>query len=139
LPDAARAQGASQRIGAFIARAPAAALQVIFGEIGDLQEGGERVHEAHGVGDAQLAQLAGKKRGGFRRRLAVEADGGAADILDLMEDILAILLADDIAQHSAKHADNGALFFGVVEHRNPARARVDLSRDAYWHARLRDT
>ena len=56
-----------------------------------------------------------------------------------IEIVLAILLADDIAQHSAKHADDGALFFGVVEHRNPARARVDLSRDAYWHARLRDT
>ena len=93
-------------------------------QIGDLQEGRERVHEANSFGDAQLAKLARQKRRRLVRRGAVKAYGRAADILDLAEHILAILLADHIAQHGAQHADDGALFFRVVLHRDPVRAHV---------------
>ena len=88
------------------------------------------MHEAHRLGDAQLAKLARQKRCGLVRCGAVKAYGRAADILDLAEHILAILLADHIAQHSPQHADDGALFFRVVLHRDPVRAHVAGRRHA---------
>jgi hypothetical protein len=66
----------------------------------------------------------------------VKGDRGAADFLDLPKDILAILLADDVAQHRAKHADDRMLFFCIGVHVACPRW---IARDAYRCAPSRDT
>ena len=50
--------------------------------------------------------------GGLRRALAVEGDGGLADLLDLVEHRLAVLGADHVAQHPAQEPDGGAELVG---------------------------
>jgi hypothetical protein len=46
----------------------------------------------------------------------VEADRGAPYVLDLPKDVLAILLANDIAKNGPEHSDDGPLFVGVIVH-----------------------
>ncbi len=102
-PPPPAAQRAGQGVAARIAGAAPAALDFVLGDVGDLQEAGERVGEAHGVGQAQAAQLVGQDLRRLFGALAMEGDGGLPDFLDLVENRLAVLRADDVAQHPAQN------------------------------------
>ena len=87
--------------------AAAIALNLVFGDVGDLQEAGERVGEADGVGEAEARQAPRHLIGRPRAGLAMKGHRGAADVLDLVEHSLAVFGADHIAQHPAQEADVG--------------------------------
>ena len=107
-----RADRPGQGIGPAVAAAPAPTLDLVLGDIGDLQEAGEGMGEAHGVGQAERAQPLGHQPGRLGRPLAVKRHRGLADVLDLAEHRLAVLGADHIAQHPAEEPDGGSKRIG---------------------------
>jgi len=81
------------------------ALRLIFRDIGDLQETGERVGETHRLGEAQALKPVRHQLGRLLGALAVKSDGRLADLLDLAEHRLAVLGADHVSQEASQEAD----------------------------------
>ena len=123
------AQGAGQGVRAGVAAATATAVDLVLGDVGDLQEAGEGVDEADRVGEAQAGQPLGHAGRGLGRALPVEGDRGLADLLDLVEHSLAVLGADHIAQHAAHEADSGPELVGerLAHGRKKPRSRGSVS------------
>lgn len=68
------AHGAGQGVGAALALAPAAALDLVLGDVGDLQEAGEGMGEPHGVGQGEFAQPGFDRVAARLRAVAVQGD-----------------------------------------------------------------
>src|SRR5690606_26241582 len=113
-----------ERVRPGIFRPAAPALEVIFGNVGDLPEAGKRMYEANRLGDAQAFQPGRKPPGRLDGGVAMEGHRGFADIFDLVEDVLAILLADSVSEQRAKHPHDGRVFSELMVQHATATQRI---------------
>ena len=111
-----RADRASQGVRLIVARQRPVMLDLVLGQVGDLQEAGERMGEAHRLLQAQRRQLVVDPDPAATRLAPVEIHRGLADRLDLIEHRLAVLSADDVAEDTAEEAHGGAGLVGFRGH-----------------------
>ena len=85
--------------------AAAADVVLVFGDVGQVREIGERAHHRVGLFARQLVQQRGEFGAGLRVVPAAEAHRGLAHGLDHVEDFLAFLCAHDVAEQAPEQAD----------------------------------
>jgi len=85
--------------------AAAAVVVLVLGDVGQMGEIREGAHDGDGLVAGQLLEHAVQFGAGLRVRLAPEAHCGLAHRLDHLEDFLAFLLAQHVAQKTAEQAD----------------------------------
>jgi hypothetical protein len=77
----------------------------IFGDVGELGEVGKCAGHSDAVGVAEPAQDRLQFGAGLGIAFAPEADGGLADALNQVESVVALLLAQGVAEQTPEHAD----------------------------------
>ena len=77
----------------------------ILGDVGEMREIAERAHDERGLLRRQCLQDLLERLGFVLVAVAMETDGGLADLLDRVEDRVAFLVADRVAEDVAEEAD----------------------------------
>ena len=93
-----------RRSGQLTLAAPAVVVQVL-GDVGELREIGEGTDHGHARCGAQHIQHAGQLTARLLVAVPPEADGKLADLFDLLEGAVTLLLAQRVAQQPAQQAD----------------------------------
>ena len=114
----------------------------VFGDVREVREVAERPDHIHRLVGGQVLQEAVERAPGLRIALQAKADRQLPNPLDELESLLALLLADHIAEDAAEQADvfdqravlvggsggNGFLGHGSCESRSVLRSRSGEGR-----------